>query len=90
MRELTTFEIKTVSGANNLIQFLFPSATAQFSRNPIGGSPESQIMYGNSINMFRNQAYTTGVFLGPRGIDFGFNFAMRQSARYIFPDPYNY
>ena len=89
MRELTFNEVDMVSGGG-FFQYLFPSTTAQFSRNPIGGSPQSQVMYGNSVNLFRNRAASTAVFFGPKGVDFSLNYMFQQAPRFIFPDPYNY
>ena len=89
MRELTLKEVENVSGAG-FFQSIFPAHTAMFSRNPIGGSPYSQIRYANTVNLFRNTAFSTATFFGGRGIDFGINFAIQKTPMFIFPDPYNY
>ena len=74
-----------------LLQILFPASTAPFSRNPIGGSPETQIQYANSINSMRGAATATvgvplaattlGVCLAPLGA--GINtFSLNVAAGY--------
>ncbi len=85
MRELNFNEVEEVSGGN-FFQFLFPAHTAQFSRDPIGGSPTSQIQYANTVNLLRETAATTAAFFGPRGV----NVAVQQVPIFVFNDPWSY
>ncbi|MCF6344899.1 MAG: hypothetical protein L3J00_00340 [Thiomicrorhabdus sp.] len=85
MRELNFNEIGEVSGGS-FFQNFFPAHTAQFSKNPIGGSPESQVRYANSINLFREISTTTAGFFGNKGVDF----ATKQIPIFVFNNPWNY
>ncbi|VAW85022.1 hypothetical protein MNBD_GAMMA17-534, partial [hydrothermal vent metagenome] len=64
-----------------LLQMLFPAHTAQFSKDPIGGSPEAQIEHANGINALRERvgdAAWMGVPAGPVYIAFPLKQALKE------------
>jgi hypothetical protein len=47
-----------------LVRILFPAHTAYLTNDPIGGSPNSQIEYANTVNQIRIIGVENGVYLG--------------------------
>ncbi|MCA9996328.1 MAG: hypothetical protein KDE56_11305 [Anaerolineales bacterium] len=69
------------SEAVGVIQALFPAHTAQFSKNPIGGSVEAQMNYADQINRIRRLAAEgglAGVRVGPLPVSVPIKYGIKQ------------
>lgn len=53
---VSNIDVRGLQQEQGFFQFLFPAHTAAFSRNPIGGSAESQLTYANTVNTMRGFA----------------------------------
>ncbi|MEX0729917.1 MAG: RHS repeat-associated core domain-containing protein, partial [Aquisalimonadaceae bacterium] len=75
-----------------LLQSLVPAHTAQFSRNPIGGSPEAQVRYADTVNTMRERvgdAAYAGAPAGPIYIGFPLKNTLKRSQRVGLRHYYN-
>jgi RHS repeat-associated protein len=72
----------------NLVRSGLPVTSAPFVRDPIGGSIQSQVIWGlDVVGPLRDASIGTAGYLGGRGADFGTMLMVRQYAEFVFRMP---